>query len=380
MKFLIAASLLLWAGSLWADQVTLANGDRITGTVLHSDTKTLVIKTDNAGEVTLKWDSIAAISAPGQLYIGLGDGQMVSGSVETVDGKFNVTTKTAGVVSTSKESIQFIRNNDEQAKAQAEIDHFRNPRLVDLWVGNLDLGFAASRGNANTETLTLSTNAARSTTRDKIAVYYTSIFSSSDFSGGTSQTTANSKRGGVSYNLNLNKKAFVFGSVDLESDQFQALDLRFTPAGGAGYHAIATKPTQLDLRVGAAGDQEFFSTGLSRTGTFIAGALTGVPTIGSTTFSSQQQINRTSAELLLGNNFVHKFNSTTSVEQKLDVFANLSNTGAYRVNLDISAVTAIRKWFSWQVTISDRFLSDPLPGFKKNDAIYSTGARVSFGK
>ena len=252
----------------WADQVTLANGDRITGTVLHSDTKTLVMKTDTAGEVTLKWDSIAAISAPGPLYIGLGDGQMIVGGVETVNGKFNVTTKTAGVVAVSKESVQFIRNADEQAKAQAEIDHFRNPRLVDLWVGNLDLGFAASRGNANTETLTLSTNAARATTRDKISVYYTSIFSSSDFSGGTTQTTANSKRGGVTYNLNLNKKAFVFGSVDLESDQFQALDLRFTPAGGGGYHAIATKPTQLDLRVGAAADREFFSIETARSGVF----------------------------------------------------------------------------------------------------------------
>src|SRR5579863_6359212 len=98
MKFFVAASSLLCACSLWADQVTLANGDRITGSVLHSDTKTLIMKTDNAGELTLKWDSITAISAPGQLYIGLGDGQMIVGSVETVNGKFNVTTKTAGVV------------------------------------------------------------------------------------------------------------------------------------------------------------------------------------------------------------------------------------------------------------------------------------------
>jgi putative salt-induced outer membrane protein len=352
MKFLIAASSLLCAGSLWADQVTLANGDRITGSVLHSDTKTLVMKTDTAGELTLKWDSIAAISAPGPLYIGLGDGQMIAGSVETVNGKFNVTTKTAGVVATSKEAVQFIRNADEQAKAQAEIDHFRNPRLVDLWVGNLDLGFAASRGNANTETLTLSANAVRSTTRDKISVYYASIFSSSDFSGGTNQTTANSKRGGVSYNLNLSKKAFVFGMVDLESDQFQDLDLRFAPAGGGGYHAIATKPTQLDLRVGAAANREFFSTGL----------------------------NRTSAELLLGDDFAHKFSSTTHIEQKLDYFTNLSNTGEYRMNFDISGVTAIHKWLSWQLTISDRYLSNPVVGRKKNDAIFSTGARVSFGK
>jgi len=350
MRYLMCV--LFLASVTWADQITLTNGDRITGSVLRSDTKVLVLKTENAGELTFKWESIAAISAPGPLYIGLAGSQMIVGSVETVNGRFSVTTQNAGVIVTSKESVQFIRNNDEQAKAQFEIDHFRNPRLVDLWVGNFDLGFAASRGNANTATLTMAANAQRATTRDKIAVYYTSIFSSSDFSGGTTQTTANSKRGGVSYNLNLNKKAFVFGSVDLESDQFQSLDLRFTPAGGGGYHAIATMPTQLDLRVGAAANREFFSTGL----------------------------NRTSAELLLGDDFVHKFSATTRVEQKLDFFTNLSDTGAYRVNFDISGVTAIRKWFSWQVTISDRFLSNPVPGRKKNDAIFSTGLRVSFGK
>jgi putative salt-induced outer membrane protein YdiY len=350
MRYLICV--LFFAGLSWADQITLTNGDRVTGSLIRSDSKILVLKTETAGELTFKWESIAAISAPGPLYIGLGGGQMIVGSVETVNGRFSVTTQNAGVVVTSKESIQFIRNNDEQAKAQSEIDHFRNPRLVDLWVGNLDLGFAASRGNANTETLTLSTNAQRATTRDKIAVYYTSIFSSSDFSGGTTQTTANSKRGGVGYNLNLNKRAFVFGSVDLESDEFQDLDLRFTPAGGLGYHAIASMPTQFDLRVGAAADREFFSTGL----------------------------NRTSAELLVGDDFLHKFSASTHVEQKLDFFTNLSDTGAYRVNFDLSAVTLIRKWFSWQFTVSDRYLSNPVPGRKKNDAIFSTGLRVSFGK
>jgi putative salt-induced outer membrane protein YdiY len=336
----------------WADQITLTNGDRITGSILRSDTKNLILKTDNAGELTFKWDAIAGISAPGPLYIGLGDGQTIVGAVETAGGRFNVITKTAGVVSTSKDAIQFIRNNDEQAKVQSEIDHFRNPRLVDLWTGFFDLGFAASRGNANTETLTMSANAARATTRDKITVYYTSIFSSSDFSGGSTQTTANSKRGGVSYNLNLNKRAFVFGSVDLESDQFQSLDLRFVPSGGGGYHAIATTPTQFDLRAGVAADREFFSTGL----------------------------NRNSAELLFGDDFAHKFTATTHVEQKLDFFTNLSDTGAYRVNFDISGVTTLHKWLSWQLTISDRFLSNPVVGRKKNDTIFSTGLRVSFGK
>jgi len=77
---------------------------------------------------------------------------------------------------------------------------------------------------------------------------------------------------------------FVFGSVDLETDEFQSLDLRFVPAGRIGYHAIATEKTQLDLNLGAAANREFYSTGL----------------------------NRASAELLLGGDLVHKFTTTTS--------------------------------------------------------------------
>jgi putative salt-induced outer membrane protein len=342
---------LLLASFTWADQVTLNNGDRITGSILKSDAKTLELKTDYAGKLTIQWDSITGISAAGPLHLVLSDGQSVIGVVETVDGKFNVKTQTAGTIAASKDAVQFIRNEDEQKAYQAEIDHYRSPRLVDLWAGFLDLGYAANRGNSSTDTFTLSTNANRATTRDKIEVHYTSIFAASDITG-SRQTTANSKRGGVSYNLNLNKRAFVFGLVDLESDQFQSLDLRFAPAGGGGYHAIATMPTQLDFRLGAAANREFFSTGL----------------------------NRTSAEVLLGEQFVHKFSDRTSVQEQLVFFPNVSATGNYRINFDMSAVTAVRKWFAWQFTVSDRFLSDPVPGRKENDILFSTGLRLNFAK
>lgn len=342
---------LLLISCAWADQVTLKNGDRITGTILKSDTKTLQLKTEYAGTLTLQWDAVSGISAPGPLNLVLSDGQTVIGAVDTVEGKFNVRTQTAGVVSTAKDAVQAIRNEDEQKAYQAEIDHYRSPRLVDLWTGFLDLGYAANRGNSSTDTFTLSTSANRATTRDKIEVHYTSIFAASDVTGSRA-TTANSKRGGVAYNLNLNKRAFVFGLVDLELDQFQSLDLRFSPAGGAGYHAIATMPTQLDFRFGAAANREFFSTGL----------------------------NRTSAEILLGQQFAHKFSERMSVQEQLTFFPNVSDTGNYRLNFDTSAITAVRRWFSWQFTVSDRFLSDPVPGRKKNDVLFSTGVRLNFAK
>jgi hypothetical protein len=130
------------------------------------------------------------------------------------------------------------------------------------------------------------------------------------------------------------------------------LDLRFNPAGGLGYHAFTTPKTTLDFQLGASEDKEYFSTGTDRSFT----------------------------EVLLGEDFVHKMSAATSIHESITVFPNLSSGGNYRMNLDVSAVTAIKKWFGWQFTVSDRFLSNPLPGRKENDIIISTGLRVTFAK
>lgn len=58
----------------------------------------------------------------------------------------------------------------------------------------------------------------------------------------------------------------------------------------------------------------------------------------------------------------------------------MSDLGEYRFQLDASAATKLKSWLSWQVTLSDRYLSNPLAGLKSNDAILSTGLRLTFGQ
>jgi len=64
-KLLVAAALLLAASHLLADQVVLNNGDRLTGTIVKSDGKDLVLKTDYAGEITIHWDALQGLRPPG---------------------------------------------------------------------------------------------------------------------------------------------------------------------------------------------------------------------------------------------------------------------------------------------------------------------------
>ena len=85
-------------------------------------------------------------------------------------------------------------------------------------------------------------------------------------------------------------------------------------------------------------------------------------------------------EIVLGESFNAKLNNRTTITEQFSLYPNVSDTGSYRFQFDATAATKLKNWLSWQVTYSDRFLSDPLSGFKKNDLLLSTGVRLTFGK
>ena len=325
-------SVLLLCGAGMADQVTLKNGDRLTGAIVKSDGKNLMIKYYD-GSLSVPWDQVDAISSSGPLYLTLKGGQVVNGPVVFADG------------------IEIIRSKEDQDAYQAEIERYRNPKLLDLWTGFIDTGLAAARGNSETTTFNLGFNAARTTTRDKISVYLSSLYASQS-TAGKSATTANAIRGGLRYEVNVSDKLFAFGFTDQEHDQFQDLDLRAVFGGGLGLHVIKTNTTLLDLFGGAALNKEFFSTGL----------------------------NRTSVEALVGEELNHKVSRSTTVQEKLSFYPNISSIGDCRFNFDSTIVTQLSRWLSWQTSLSDRYLTNPVPGKKTNDILLTTGLRVTFDK
>jgi putative salt-induced outer membrane protein len=62
------------------------------------------------------------------------------------------------------------------------------------------------------------------------------------------------------------------------------------------------------------------------------------------------------------------------------MFNDLSNTGEYRMNFDAGATTALTKWLNWTISLSDRYLSDAVPGRKNNDFLYSTSFGFSWAR
>src|SRR5580704_10907306 len=321
-----------FAASGKADQVTLKNGDRLTGTIVKSDAKLLVIKTEFAGDVNVQWEAVTGSASSQPLHLALKDGQTIVGTVTTTDGKFDVATRETGAITASKDAVVAVRDDAEQKAYDDQIERLRHPHLTDFWSGLLDTGLSLTQGNSDSLTYALSGKAARVTDRDKITVYTAAIYAKSTVNN-VSNATAHAIRGGVRGDLNVRDKAFVFGFTDFEYDQFQDLDLRNVVGGGLGYHVIKTANTTFDVFAGGSFDQEFFGAIPATATTPAVAALT-----------------RKSGEVVLGE------------------------------ELDATAATKLKNWLSWQATYSDRFLSDPLPGLKKNDLLLSTGLRLTFGK
>ena len=359
---LVSVFLCACAWGAQADQLTLKNGDHLTGSIVKSDAKVLVLKTDYAGDLNIQWDAVTGIVSSQNLHLALKDGQTIVGTVSTSDSKFEVATKDTGSVSASKEDVTAVRNDAEQTAYDAQVERLQHPHLSDFWSALLDTGLSLTRGNSESLTYNLSVKAARVTDRDKITVYTTAIYTNSTVNG-LNQTTANAIRGGVRGDLNISDKFFVFGFTDQEFDQFQDLDLRSVFGGGFGYHVIKTKNTVFDVFGGGSYDADFF------------GALAATATKPAT-----PAVTLKTGEAVTGENFNTKLNNRTTITQIFSFYPNLSETGNYRFQFDTTAATKLKNWLSWQVTFSDRFLSNPLPGFKKNDLLLSTGVRFTFGK
>jgi putative salt-induced outer membrane protein YdiY len=348
---LLCLALSLACSAAAADVVTLKNGDRVTGAIVRADAKALTIKTDAMGEVAIARDAVATIAADQPLYLGLSDGQTVVGTVRTADANLRVDTRDTGSVTLAPASVQTIRSEAEQAAYLAEIERYKNPGLLDLWSGAVDLGLSLTSGNSENLNFAFGGHAVRETKRDKTSFYFAEVYGRSEVAG-VSETTANAIRGGGRYEVFLSDRWTVFGFGDLEHDEFQQLDLRLVLGGGVGFYFIKNDRTEFQVFGGGNLNKEYFS----------------------------DDTRRTSGEIMVGQGLSSKISDRFSFLERFAVFPNLSEGGEYRMIFDSSAVTTLNKWLAWHLTFSDRYISNPVPGSESNDILLTTGLRLSFAR
>ena len=229
------------SSALFADQVTLKNGDRLTGTVVKSDGKVLLLHTKAAGDITIKFEEIQGIRSDEDLHVSLKNGKTAVGPVSTTDDKIDIATRSGGTVEASKEDVKLIRNDEEQTK----YDKSLHPGLMHGWNGGINVGFSVARGNSETENLALAFNAIHPTLNDKITLYASSINTTNNLA--TPSDVASLEQGGLRYDRNVAPRLFAFAGADFMANALQFLDLRGVYTGGLGFHAIKSDNTILNI-------------------------------------------------------------------------------------------------------------------------------------
>jgi hypothetical protein len=342
-RLTVSCILALVTTGAWPDQITLKNGDRVTGAIVKKEGARLTVKSTLMGQIAVPWDQVSEIKSDAPLNVVLPT-RTVQATVATVDGQLELQGQQQAV---PLGDVIAIRNAEEQHG----YERLLHPNWGGLWAGTANLGLAGAAGNASTLTFTTAVNAARITTADKTSIYFNTIKASA-LVNGKSSDTAHAIRGGVAYDHNVNPRLFANAFNDYEYDRFQNLDLRFVLGGGLGFHAVKAERSRLDLVAGFDFNHSKFGTPLTRN----------------------------SGELFWGDEYSLKVSGATSLVQSFRMFNDLTNTGTHRVNFDVGAFTKLSKWLTWNVSLNDRYLNNPAPSRKTDDFLYTTGIGITFAR
>lgn len=307
----------------FGSEVTLKNGDRITGTIVEETEGAVILETEYAGRITIKRAHIENI----------GERKAASDSIA------------AGAVTAAAKTTE-----PAPRPQNARLFGGRYLGVAEGWEGDANIGFSFTSGNSNNSTMTTGLRAVKSGVDDKLTVYARSLWNSTRTTG-RMETTQNAFWGGARYDRNVDGRLFGFASYDFERDRPKRLNFRSVAGGGIGHHFVRNERTEIDLLAGGAWNR-----------TWQAGHDTDTP------------------EVLSGATLKHKFSDRLRLRKAFTWFQNATDAAEFRYIFDATLSADVTKRIGFYFSVGDRFNNDPFGTAKKNDFLFTTGMKWSFGK
>lgn len=229
-----------------ADTLELANGDRLTGTVVRLADGTLVFVTDWAGEIAVDWGQVAALATDEPFVLVLEDGSELVGALRVA-----LPPAPAGGLTVVGEGVA-----EPSPVERAAIVAIHSPgRPAVEWDGQVAAGLVASEGNTETESLYVEGEVVARTEWHRYTVGGQGTRAEDD-----GRKTADNARAWLGYDRFLSERWYLAASALFARDEFQDLSLRSALSLSAGYQALATERTSLSGELGASYVDEDFDT------------------------------------------------------------------------------------------------------------------------
>ncbi|MBI1851697.1 MAG: DUF481 domain-containing protein [Planctomycetes bacterium] len=219
-------SILALAATARADEVTLKNGDRLTGTLVEITKDNLILKTEYAGDVKVARGSVASIKTDAPVTVVLADGTRFERKLEPADSG----------------TVKFADMPDAPAIDSVALDKIgavNPPAKETKWEGAIALGATFTRGNTRNNRVNASLDAVRRTDIDRLTLDAGWVYASSRAKGENKDTTTERNVfGAAKYDYFFTEKIFGYLQNRVEGDSFKSLELRYTAGAGAGYQWI----------------------------------------------------------------------------------------------------------------------------------------------
>lgn len=212
-----------------ADQVTLRNGDHLTGKVLHKDRDLLILRTTYAGELRLRCTDLASIATDGPVNVLLDDDTTLRVQLGAT-----AATEAEGATPTPELArIRFINPTPDESG----IGYYR--------VGHLGLGLSQTRGNSANDQYHGDADMVLRARTHRITLASEGNYGRDGGVASTSNWRASGR-----YDRFYAAKEFLYSKIALENDRYKDIRLRSVAGGGYGYQLYEDDTTTLSVRGG----------------------------------------------------------------------------------------------------------------------------------
>jgi putative salt-induced outer membrane protein YdiY len=312
-------------------EVTLFNGDRVTGMISAFNNK-VTITHDVFGTITADPKDIRWITL-------IPSATLPSTLPTTAPATLPVATTTTApsTIATTQDATA------ESAKPQAA-----KPKV---WSGSVVGGALATRGNSDTEIFNLRFDATRTGERNTLTLAAGYAFGQQeDQDTGNENTTTNNWFAQARLDHNLSERFYDFALVRLEGDEVADLNLRASPGVGIGYRWILRPLTHLNTEAGITWVYEDYEGG-----------------------GHNEHF-----AVRLAYHFDHKFNDKVALVHNVEYLPAIVDPSNFNLNADIGLRTDLTTKIFAEGKIEWRHDSTPAPDASRNDLRYILGVGFKF--
>jgi putative salt-induced outer membrane protein YdiY len=229
-------------GPVFADQVEMKNGDRISGVIVTVEKGSLIINTSYAGQITIKWVEVTQLRTDSPAQVVLKDDRSFEGVTQpTEDGELKLEVEETG------EAVTFILTDIKAINPEP----FAPTRKVEVYA---NIGVEADRGNTVKDQYDVDGQLIV-----RRGVHRARLGADMEYQTSFGEITKNKGLGYLEYNYLFTEKKWLFGRSLVSWDEFKDLRRRNTLDAGVGYQFLETPLTSLFAEAGISTVEERYT-------------------------------------------------------------------------------------------------------------------------